>query len=83
MNHSVYLDIIESRVKSVDEKIRVFAVDSDSLSAADWVLGHSIDTMMKHKSYKDSTIQRLKEENAKLRKAMEVMVRNKAMESAA
>jgi prophage antirepressor-like protein len=83
MNHSVYLDVIESRVKSVDEKIRVFAVDSDSLSAADWVLGHSIDTMMKHKSYKDSTIQRLKEENAKLRKAMEVMVRNKAMESAA
>jgi hypothetical protein len=83
MNHSVYLDVIESRLKSVDEKIRVFAVDSDSINHCDMIMGQTLEVMMRHKGYKDNAIQRLKEENAKLRKAMEVMVRNKAMESAA
>jgi prophage antirepressor-like protein len=77
------LEQVAARVRGVDEKIRVFAVDSDSINHCDMIMGQTLEVMMRHKGYKDNAIQRLKEENAKLRKAMEVMVRNKAMESAA
>lgn len=60
----------------VDEKIRVYAVDSDTIAAVDWIFSHTADTLMKHKSYKDSTIQRLKEENASLKKSMSLVIAN-------
>ena len=60
----------------VDEKIRVYAVDSDTIASMDWVFSNSLDTLMKHKSYKDGTIQRLKDENASLKKSIALVVAN-------
>ena len=63
-------------IQRVDEKIRVYAVDSDTIASMDWVFSNSLDTLMKHKSYKDGTIQRLKDENASLKKSIALVVAN-------
>jgi prophage antirepressor-like protein len=67
---------LNETMNRVDEKIRVYAVDSDTIAAVDWIFSHTADTLMKHKSYKDSTIQRLKEENASLKKSMSLVIAN-------
>lgn len=77
------LEQVAARVIGVDEKIRVFAVDSDSLARCDMVMSQTLDVVLRHKSYKDRFIKDLKEENLRLRKAMEIMVQNKAMEAVA
>jgi hypothetical protein len=63
-------------IQRVDEKIRVYAVDSDTIASMDWVFSNSLETLMKHKSYKDGTIQRLKDENASLKKSIALVVAN-------
>ncbi len=67
---------INETIQRVDEKIRVYAVDSDTIASMDWVFSNSLDTLMKHKSYKDGTIQRLKDENASLKKSIALVVAN-------
>jgi prophage antirepressor-like protein len=67
---------LNETMNRVDEKIRVYAVDSDTIASMDWLFSQSVDTVMKHKSYKDSTIQRLKEENASLKKSMSLVIAN-------
>ena len=77
------LEEVEAKVRGLDSKIRVFAVDSDSLARCDMVMSQTLDVVLRHKSYKDRFIKDLKEENLRLRKAMEIMVQNKAMEAVA
>lgn len=67
---------INETIQRVDEKIRVYAVDSDTIASMDWVFSNSLETLMKHKSYKDGTIQRLKDENASLKKSIALVVAN-------
>lgn len=70
------MQAINNTVTRVDQKIRVYAVDSDTIAAADWTMSQTMDTLLKHRSYKDSTIQRLKEENAALKKSMSLVIAN-------
>lgn len=81
-NHTIFLDILDKRMKNVDEKIRVFAVDSDSLAKLDLVMGSTLEVVMREKSYKNRVIQCLKEENAKLRQTVQVMTHNTAWATA-
>lgn len=77
------LEEVEAKVRGLDSKIRVFAVDSDSLAKCDMIMSQTLDVVLRHKSYKDRFIGEIKEENARLRKAMEIMTKNQALFSAA
>lgn len=76
------LEQVAARVIGMDEKIRVFAVDSDSLAKLDLVMGSTLEVVMREKSYKNRVIQCLKEENAKLRQTVQVMTHNTAWATA-
>ncbi len=76
------LEEVEAKVRGLDSKIRVFAVDSDSLAKLDLVMGNTLEVVMRGKSYKDRIIKCLKEENAKLRQTVQVMTHNTAWATA-
>lgn len=76
------LEEVEAKVRGLDSKIRVFAVDSDSLAKLDLVMGNTLELVMREKSYKNRVIQCLKEENAKLRQTVQVMTHNTAWATA-
>lgn len=76
------LEEVEAKVRGLDSKIRVFAVDSDSLAKLDLVMGSTLEVVMRGKSYKDRIIKCLKEENAKLRQTVQVMTHNTAWATA-
>ena len=76
------LEEVEAKVRGLDSKIRVFAVDSDSLAKLDLVMGNTLEIVMRGKSYKDRIIKCLKEENAKLRQTVQVMTHNTAWATA-
>ena len=76
------LEEVEAKVRGLDSKIRVFAVDSDSLAKLDLVMGSTLEVVMREKSYKNRVIQCLKEENAKLRQTVQVMTHNTAWATA-
>lgn len=67
---------LNETMNRVDEKIRVYAVDSDTIASMDWIFSNSLETLMRHRTHKDQTIARLKEENASLKKSMSLVIAN-------